>query len=172
MTGFAETDTDANNEARKRVNRSNAEEENIDQSEPAEISTNVSPTEEQQQDTNMSTEQVSAPTTQSTTEGQLETPQAKQAAAATNAFRAFGGKNAGNDDWGEFAGEESDDDDKDNGKGSQETEAKQSPYKFGSTSGFGTKGWALQRESTSTTTESSASKVSHCWSNYSLRYNC
>jgi hypothetical protein len=74
-----------------------------------------------------------------------------QTTTATKAFSQFGSKTNGNtDDWSEFA----DDDEQEDTPATPSTQNDSKPkYTFGSSSGFGTKGWASAHQTTPTTTQ-------------------
>ncbi|KAI9308926.1 hypothetical protein BJ944DRAFT_259379 [Cunninghamella echinulata] len=71
---------------------------------------------------------------------------------ASKSFAQFGGKKKDDDDWSEFA--EDDEEDKKKVKPVVEEKPK---YTFGSTSGFGTKGWASLNQSTPVIQKTTAS---------------
>lgn len=75
----------------------------------------------------------------------------KQVKTATENKAAvqFGGKNE-DDDWGEFAEEESP---SESNKKEDNTTAEKPKYAFGASSGFGTKGWAATHQTIPTTTK-------------------
>lgn len=75
-------------------------------------------------------------------------------AIENKAIVQFGGKND-NDDWGEFAEEES----PENNKKEDSTTAEKPKYAFGASSGFGTKGWAATHQTIPTTTKVNMYKV-------------